>query len=168
MSAVEPAVLQRAPRAPGWWGMLLLVATEAALFALLLASYFDIRFQAEGAWPPDGIAPPNLLRPAAMTLLLMASSIPAYLAETSIRRGDRRRMLLCLAATMLLGAAFLGLQVWEYVDNLALFKPQTDAYGSLFYTVTGLHGCHVVVGLLLLAWAFVWGARGRFTAESHL
>lgn len=167
-TTAEPAVLRRAPRAPGWWGMLLLIATEAALFALLLVSYFDVRFQEPGAWPPDGIEAPKLLRPLIMTILLMASSVPAYLAETSIRRGNVRRMMICLAATMALGATFLALQVWEYVDNLARFRPQSDAYGSLFYTITGLHGCHVIIGLLLLSWAFFWGWRGRYSAERHL
>ena len=165
---VEPPVLRRAPRAPAWWGMLLLIATEAMLFALLLASYFDIRFQSDGPWPPVGIAEPKLLRPVIMTLLLMASSIPAYLAETSIRRGDAGRMRAFLGLTLVLGATFLGLQVWEYVDNLDKFRPQTDAYGSLFYTITGLHGLHVIAGLVLLSWALFWGFRGRYTAERHL
>ena len=47
-------------REPAWWGMLLLIATEAALFALLLASYFYVKFQSEGPWPPDGIADPKV------------------------------------------------------------------------------------------------------------
>src|ERR1044072_5417338 len=118
------SVAHRAPpltREPAWWGMLLLIATEAALFALLLASYFYVKFQTEGPWPPDGIADPKLGKPIAMTVLLMVSSIPAYLAERNAKRGDRRALVLALAATLALGAAFLALQIWEYTEKAKLF-----------------------------------------------
>ena len=158
----------RVPRAPAWWGMLFFITTEAVMFALLLVSYFDVHLTSKGAWTPDGVEEPRLLKPAIMTLLLMVSSVPAYLAETSIRRGDAARMRRYLAATFALGAAFLALQIWEYVERLGKLRPQDDAYGSLFYTITGLHGMHVIAGLLLLAWTFAWSLRGRFTAERHL
>ena len=60
-------------RPTGQWGMFLFVATEATFFATLLASYFYIRFTHGGAWPPDGIEDPKLLKPAIMTVLLIAS-----------------------------------------------------------------------------------------------
>jgi heme/copper-type cytochrome/quinol oxidase subunit 3 len=148
--------------------MLLLIATEAALFALLLASYFYTRFQTEGPWPPDGIADPKLGKPIVMTVLLMVSSIPAYLAERNARRGDQRGLVLALLSTLLLGSAFLALQIWEYTEKADLFTPRTNAYGSLFYTITGLHGAHVVAGLVLLLWTLAFALRGAFTAERHL
>jgi heme/copper-type cytochrome/quinol oxidase subunit 3 len=168
MTAVTYADTSAASRSPAWWGMLLLIATEATLFALLLVSYFYERFEAVGPWPPDGIAEPKLLVPAVMTALLMASSVPAYLADTSIRRGEVERLRLYLASTLVLGAAFLGLQAWEYSDELDVLRPQTNAYGSLFYTVTGLHGAHVIVGLFLLGWVLAWALRGRYGADRHL
>lgn len=158
----------RFPRDPGWWGMLLLIATEAALFAVLLASYFYIRFRDAGPWPPEGMADPSLLVPALMTVLLTASSVPAYLADRSVRRGDVERLQLYLGATLVLGACFLGLQAWEYSDKAGLFRPQTNTYGSLFYTITGLHGMHVVVGLVLLAWVLAWSFAGRYGRDRHL
>jgi len=155
-------------REPAWWGMLLLIATEAALFALLLASYFYTRFQTDGPWPPDGIADPELAKPIAMTLLLMISSFPAYLAERNARRGDQRGLVVALLATLILGSAFLALQIWEYTEKAKLFTPRTNAYGSLFYTITGLHGAHVIAGLVLLLWTLAFALRGAFTAERHL
>jgi heme/copper-type cytochrome/quinol oxidase subunit 3 len=148
--------------------MLLLIATEATIFALLLVSYFYDQIESTGPWPPDGIPEPKLLVPAVMTALLMASSVPTYLADASIRRGEVDRLRLYLASTLLLGAAFLALQAWEYSDKLDLFRPQTNAYGSFFYTITGLHGAHVIVGLLLLGWVLVWAFRGRYGADRHL
>jgi heme/copper-type cytochrome/quinol oxidase subunit 3 len=168
MTAVTYAEGSAASRSPVWWGMLLLIATEGTLFALLLVSYFYERFESVGPWPPDGIAEPKLLVPALMTTLLMASSVPAYLADTSIRRGEVDRLRLYLASTLVLGAAFLGLQAWEYSDKLGVFRPQTNTYGSLFYTITGLHGAHVIIGLLLLGWVLVWALRGRYGADRHL
>ncbi len=165
------SVAHRAPpltREPAWWGMLLLIATEAALFALLLASYFYTKFQTEGPWPPDGIADPKLAKPIVMTVLLMVSSIPAYLAERNARRGNQRGLVLALAATLVLGGAFLAMQVWEYTEKVDLFTPRTNAYGSLFYTVTGLHGCHVIVGLLILAWTQFFAWRGAYASENHV
>jgi heme/copper-type cytochrome/quinol oxidase subunit 3 len=165
------SVAHRAPpltREPAWWGMLLLIATEAALFALLLASYFYVKFQSEGSWPPDGIADPKLGKPIVMTVLLMVSSIPAYLAERNARRGDQRGLVLALAATLVLGGAFLAMQMWEYTEKAKLFTPHTNAYGSLFYTITGLHGVHVIAGLVLLLWTLAFALRGAFTAERHL
>jgi heme/copper-type cytochrome/quinol oxidase subunit 3 len=160
-------VAPTAAREPGWWGMVLLVATEATVFALLLASYFYLQSRTTGLWPPDGIARPKLLVPTLMTVLLMASSIPAALADRRAARGDRRGLVTALLATLVLGAAFLGLQAWEYVERARVFTPRTDAYGSLFYTITGLHGAHVAAGLLLLAWAAVLGLRGAFE-QQHL
>jgi cytochrome c oxidase subunit 3 len=157
----------RFPRSPAWWGMLLFITTEATLFALFLVSYFYLRFESVGPWPPSG-SDPKLLVPTVMTALIMASSVPAYLADTSIRRGEVDRLRFYLASTLVLGAAFLALQAIEYHDKLRSLRPQDDAYGSLFYTITGLHGAHVVAGLVLLLWTLAFALRGAFSAERHL
>jgi heme/copper-type cytochrome/quinol oxidase subunit 3 len=155
-------------RPTGWWGMLVVIATEGTLFAILLASYFYLRFKSPGPWPPDGLAEPKLLKPAVMTLLLMTSSVTVYAGELGIRAGNRRRLHLGIGLTFLLGLAFLILQGFEYHEKLRDLKPQTDAYGSLFYTITGLHGSHVIVGLLLLLWTQFFAWRGAYRAESHV
>jgi len=156
----------RFPRTPAWWGMLLLITTEATLFALLLVSYFYLRFEAPGSWPP-GESDPDLLVPTTMTALLMASSVPAYLADTSIRRGQLDRLRVYLVSTLVLGSAFLALQAFEYSRKLDELRPQSDAYGSLFFTITGLHGSHVAVGLVLLVWVLVWASLGRYDARNR-
>jgi heme/copper-type cytochrome/quinol oxidase subunit 3 len=155
-------------RPTGWWGMLLLIATEATLFAVLLSSYFYLRFQHPGDWPPDGIADPKLLKPAIMTLLLMASSVPVYLGERGIRRGDVRRLRIGIGLTFLLGLGFLILQGFEYREKLAEFRPSTNAYSSIFFTITGFHGAHVIAGLLLLLWTQFFAWRGAYRAERHV
>jgi heme/copper-type cytochrome/quinol oxidase subunit 3 len=148
--------------------MLLFIVTETALFVLLLASYFYVRAHSETGWPQAGAEDPKLLRPAVMTVLLMVSSIPAYLAEHSAKRGNDRRLLLSLGATFLLGAAFLALQAWEYTSELDRMSPHDSAYASLFYTVTSVHGAHVAVGLVLLTWTFAMALAGKFSPERNL
>jgi len=73
-----------------------------------------------------------------------------------------------LLVTFLMGATFLILQGSEYHTTLKEFTPRMDVYGSLFFTITGFHGLHVAVGLLMNLW-LQWNAwRGRFSAQRHL
>jgi heme/copper-type cytochrome/quinol oxidase subunit 3 len=168
--------LPREPRSPSgfrarpneWWGMLMLIATELTLFALLLFSYFFVRFKSAPPWPPDGIKDPKLLKPAVMTVILLASSGPIWWAERGIRLGRSYRLLAGFAGGFLLGAAFLTLQVFEYLEKVKESTPRTDAYSSLFYTITTLHGAHVLVGLLLIAWTWLRALRGRYTRARHV
>ena len=152
----------------GWWGMVLLIATEATLFAILLASYFYLRFETTGGWPPDGIADPKLLRALVMTVLLGSSSLFVHAAEAGIRRGSQRALVFGLAAGFSLGLAFFGLQVWETVVLAREFTPRTDAYGSIFFTIAGAHAAHLVAGLLLVAWIQVRAWFGAYTPRRHL
>jgi heme/copper-type cytochrome/quinol oxidase subunit 3 len=173
MSAAPSDLTVRATASPraasnGWWGMLLLVATEATLFAVFIASYFYLRFKTEGGWPPDEINDPKLTRPLIMTAGLLSSSVPMYLAESGIRRGNQRRLKWGLAISFLLGAGFLTLQGWEYAQTEKEFTPRTNAYGSLFYTITGAHGPHVLAGLVLLGWTLSRAVRGAFSIRRHL
>jgi len=71
-----------------------------------------------------------------------------------------------LAATFMLGATFLFIQINEYIH--IGFAPHTNAFGSVFYGLTGLHGAHVTVGLILLAFANIRAWRGHFSKEPKL
>ena len=84
------------------------------------------------------------------------------------RKGNREAMKMGLAMTWLLGATFLFIQINEYV-HLG-FSARDGAFGSIFYGLTGLHGAHVFVGLLLLSFANIRAWRGHFgtKAEDHL
>jgi heme/copper-type cytochrome/quinol oxidase subunit 3 len=164
---VPAAALPVAPqgsRASGWYGLVFLVATEGALFVYLLFSYFFLASQAPGAWPPSG-APP-ILSAAVNTLILLASSVTAFWAQRGIEKGSTARLIIGLALSLILGAVFAGVQVHDWMHKP--FNPATDAYGSLFYTITGVHIAHVAVGLFILACLILWAAMGRFSAERHL
>jgi cytochrome c oxidase subunit III len=153
-------------KAPAWWGMVLLIFTEATLFAILLTSYFFIRFRSGQVWPPDGIDRPKLFLVLIMTPILLLSSGPMHWAEIGIKKGRLGQLKLGLLLTFSMGATFLVLQGVEYHSILTEeFTPKTDAYGSLFFTITGFHGLHVAVGLLLNLWLQVHAWRGRFSAD---
>src|SRR5436309_1422140 len=98
-----------------------------------------------------------------------SSGLPVHIADRAIRRGNQRLLRMGLLAGFLLGATFLGMQVLvEYPKVLAEFHPSTNAYGSLFFTITGFHGFHVVVGLLISLWTQMRARQGAFDEHRHV
>jgi heme/copper-type cytochrome/quinol oxidase subunit 3 len=157
------------PRSLAWWGMVWLILTESVLFATLILAYFFLRFRGSASWPPGDIEKPTLALPLVMSAILWSSSLPVHLAERGIRRGSQRALRFGLAAGWILGAVFLAMQLgMEYPEKLSEFKPTTNAYGSLFFTITGFHATHVVVGLGVSLWVQVRAWLGAFDEERHV
>jgi heme/copper-type cytochrome/quinol oxidase subunit 3 len=157
------------PRSVSWWGMTLLIATEATLFALLIVSYWYLRFRNGPVWPPNGIEAPSLKLPLIMSAILWASSAPVHWADRGIRNGNQRRLRLGLLAGFLLGLTFLILQVAvEYPPALKMHPPSSGVYGTLFFSLTGLHGIHVLVGLLISVWVQARAWQGAFDRHRHV
>jgi cytochrome c oxidase subunit III len=150
-------------------GILLFIVSEVMLFGAFFASYFFLRVvAAEGQpWPPEGFELPVAVA-GVNTAILVSSSFTVHWALESVRRENRRGLILGLAATFLLGATFLFIQINEYLH--IGFSARDDAFGSIFYGLTGLHGAHVTVGLILLAFANIRAWRGHFgpAAKDHL
>ena len=152
-----------------WWGMVLLIATEATLFGILILSYWYLRFRSGPVWPPQGIGAPELKLPLIMSAILWSSSIPVHLAERGIRKGRQGRLRIGLLMGFLLGLAFLILQIAvEYPKQLKISPPSSGAYGTMFFSLTGLHGMHVAVGLLISLWVQVRAWRGAFSETRHV
>lgn len=148
----------------GWWGMVWVVATEASLFGYLLFGYFYIAAQHPGAWPPGGMRP-ELALPIGGTIVLLAGSATMWWGERGIRRGRSGQLLAGLGLSILLALAFVGLEGVEW--SRKAFTPQSDVYGSLYFTITGFHLLHVLVGALMLAALFVWTMLGCFGERRH-
>ena len=135
------------------------------LFGSFFASYFFLRVVANvGPWPPDGLELPKAVA-GVNTAILISSSFTVHWALESIRRGNRRGLVMGLAATWLLGFTFLFIQLNEYV-HLG-FSARDTSFGTIFYGLTGLHGAHVAVGLTLLMFTTIRAFRGHFTPEQH-
>jgi cytochrome c oxidase subunit III len=148
------------PRAQvGWWGMVIFLLNEGALFASLIASYFYLGVE-NRFWPPAGTPKPALELPLIMTAVLLSSSVACYIAERAHEHGRPIKYRIGTLVTMLLGVMFLAIQAREYHDKLKHAGPTEHAYESIFFTITGLHGAHVAFGLLFLAWALLREWRG--------
>jgi heme/copper-type cytochrome/quinol oxidase subunit 3 len=142
---------QRRTLPSGWWGVALLVATEVTLFGCLIATYFYLRFNSP-TWPPAGTPKPSVTLPLAFTGMLVASTLPVFAADRSAGRSRRIAALSLLAAAAAVQAAYLGLQIHLFVDDINKFSPRDSAYGSIYFTLLGVHHAHVAVGLALDAW----------------
>lgn len=147
-----------------WWGMAFLILTEGSLFAYLFFSYFYLASQNAGHWLPDG--PPDLMNSSISTALLLSSSGIAWWAERGIARGSRGRLAIGLATTIVAGVVFLALQGHEWTTRP--YSLSSSPYSSLYFVITGFHGAHVIVGLLMLGALLGWTAMGRFSKDWHL
>ncbi len=157
-SRIDPTVL----------GILLFILSEIMLFGAFFAAYFFLRVVVDPvAWPPQGIHLPVLIA-GINTAVLVSSSFTIHYALEAIKRGNHAGLKLGLTLTWLLGATFLFIQINEYIH--IGFTPRDGAFGSIFFSLTGLHGAHVFVGLLLITFATIRAYRGHFGPEqkNHL
>lgn len=144
--------------AAGWWGVLALIVTEGSLFGYLLFAYFYLASQTEQDWPPEGL--PSLLMPAINTVILLASSVCVWASEHCIRQRQMRWSIAAMVLAIALGACFVVIQLIEW--NIKTYDMTSNLYGSLYFTITGFHLCHVVIGLLVLLFLLVWTSLGYF------
>ena len=151
-------------RSIAWWGMAVLIMTEAMIFATLLSSYVYVR-AASKEWPLGDIEPPELTVIWLFTAILLGSSGPMFFAEHGIRKGNQMRLRLGLALVTVMGLTFFGYLIYEYQE--LEFGIRENAYASLFYTIIGLHGAHVAGGLLMIGMLQIKAWMGKFSAERH-
>ncbi|GCE48459.1 cytochrome c oxidase subunit 3 [Thermosporothrix hazakensis] len=156
-----------------WWGMIFFIASEALIFANLIAAYLYLEVRGlqlgdpQFVWLVNGEHLP-WQKPIIATAILLFSSFPAIWARKSILKGNRKGLILGLIGTILLGVIFLGFQVFEYSELYSEgFTMQTKAFGSAFFTLTGFHGLHVTIGVLFLLICLIRSIRGDFTAKKH-
>ena len=146
-------------------GMLLFIASEVMLFGSFFTIYFFARVVAGPAeWPPPPFHLPVFVA-GVNTAILVTSSFTMHWSLQAIKRGNRAGMQAGLVLTVALGLTFLLTQILEY--SRIGFTPHTDAFGSVFFGLTGLHGAHVAVGLSLLLMVIIRGFRGHYSPENH-
>jgi cytochrome c oxidase subunit 3/cytochrome o ubiquinol oxidase subunit 3 len=130
-------------------GMWVFLSSECLLFGALISTYLLLHDKSvSGPTPADVFDIPFT---SVSSFVLLMSSLTMVLAVSAITRGDESRNRLWLTTTALLGAIFIGGQVYEftsfYREGLGY---TTNIFGSAFYTLTGFHGIHVTVGILML------------------
>ncbi|HEX5224760.1 MAG TPA: heme-copper oxidase subunit III [Solirubrobacteraceae bacterium] len=153
-SRVEPQLL----------GMLLFIISEVMIFGAFFTAYFFIRVAQGDPWPATGTKLPVDVA-GVNTAILVSSSFTIHWAQTSIKNGNRFGLKAGMLTTFLLGATFLFVQINEYA-NIG-FAPQDGAQETIFYSLTGLHGAHVFIGLCLLLFVTVRAFRGHYSPEEH-
>jgi cytochrome c oxidase subunit 3 len=145
-------------------GMLLFIISEVMVFGAFFTAYFFIRVVAGDPWPAEGMELPKLIA-GVNTAILLSSSFTMHWALESVKSDNRLGLQAGMLTTFLLGSTFLFIQINEYVH--VGFAPQDSAQGTIFYSLTGLHGAHVFIGLTLLAMVTVRAFRGHFSAAEH-
>ncbi len=138
-------------RPNGWWGMVLFVAGEATLFAMLFATYFYLRLQ-DPHWPPHGIDKPPVLVPVLLTAALALTSVAMQRAWTAARTAHRVSAWRWLAVAGVVQCGYLIWQLHDFVDQLHTMPPSQSAYSSIYFTLLGIDHAHVALGLLLTTW----------------
>ncbi len=145
-------------------GMLLFIISEVMVFGAFFTAYFFIRIAQGAQWPAPGTQIPELVA-GVNTAILVSSSFTLHWAQASIKKGNRFGLKAGILLTFLLGCTFLFIQINEYA-NIG-FAPQDHAQQTIFYSLTGLHGAHVFIGLCLLLAVTIRSFRGHYSPESH-
>jgi cytochrome c oxidase subunit III len=107
--------------------------------------------------------------PTINTALLLSSGVTLTIAHHALRENHRSRTIAFMWVTVLLGATFVGVQAYEYFHAYTELnlKLSSGAYGSTFFMLTGFHGFHVIVGMLMLLFITLRLMKGHFTPERH-
>ncbi len=163
-------------------GMWIFIASEIMFFSAIIGTSLALRARAS-YWPTPGVdSPLDINLTAVNTFMLITSSFTMVQALKGVQRGNLRLFRGALLATLLLGIAFVSIQVFEYnrllfVEHLTPWmnptylpdKTYLGTFGTAFYMQTGFHGAHVTAGLFGLGYLNVkaWRRKDWFTPQSH-
>ncbi len=123
-----------------WWGTLGMIAIEGTVFALSIATYFYFRSHS-AVWPMS-MAPPDLLWGTLNTAILLVSAAPNHLAKKAAEAHDVGGVRLWLCVGIAFGAAFIAVRVMEFAGLNVRWD--SNAYGSIVWTLMGFHTAHLV------------------------
>jgi cytochrome c oxidase subunit III len=144
-------------------GMFALIAAESSIFVIFVVAYlFYVGKSLTGPVPKD-----VLHLPVFNTVCLLSSSLTIHFAVNAIRRGDLRSFRNWWFGTIALGATFLygTAREWYHLIFKERLTIHTNLFGTTFYSLVGLHGFHVIVGLILLSTVLVFTLLGHVRRE---
>lgn len=152
---------------PGKIGMWLFLVTDAMSFSGFLIAYAILRATKE--WPTPAKALGGVGLSGFMTFLLICSSVSMVLTIDACKHKDRQGMLNWLLFTIVGGASFLGIQMFEYhhlITELGMsfnsYAHGTSLFASTFFSITGFHGLHVLSGVIYLIVMYIKARNGDF------
>jgi cytochrome c oxidase subunit I+III len=134
----------------GWWGMLVLLISDAAVIASFAFAYLFLWTAHPGIWPPDGSQLPGLLRPALISALVIAAYVLFELVDRLNQQDRPGAASLCLAgsAVLVLGAVVAG---WSWLHALGIDATR-HSYGAAVWTLLGYMGLHLIFGAGMALW----------------
>lgn len=162
---VPPEVPPERTLSPAQWGMVSFLTSEVALFSTLIVTYiYYLGKDIVGPTPAEAL---SLTVVPYTTACLLGSSGTIHLAESRLKRGSRGGFIRWWAATIILGALFLGGTGIEWHDLIVGHQLTIgrNLFGTTFYTLVGLHALHVTGGVVLLSLVFGLALRRRVTTE---
>ncbi len=158
---------------PGKIGMWIFLATDGLSFSGFLLAYAYFRATSM-EWPNPVEALGGVGLSGFMTFILICSSVSMVLSIDSCKRKDREGMLRWLLMTIIGGAIFLGIQVYEYSHliahkgmTLATYAHGNNLFSSTFFSITGFHGLHVLTGVCYLLVMYKLAYEGNFDNGNH-
>ena len=171
-------------------GMWVFLGSEVMFFTALIGTYIILRFGVTDPWAAPA-AVLNVPLTAFNTFLLICSSVSMVKAFAAIADGNQKKLQFWLLMTILGGAMFVGVQVYEYVtllghgftpagfregselaelaaaDPLKYGLATAGLYGSTFFTMTGFHGFHVTCGVICMTWVYLKARGGGYTQQDY-
>ncbi|MEM8885161.1 MAG: cytochrome c oxidase subunit 3 [Planctomycetota bacterium] len=164
----------------GKFAMWLFLASDAMGFMGLIGAYMVLRISSDN-WMDNALDPAfGIPLTAFMTFLLIVSSVTMVKALSAIQRGNQKGLLFWLGLTILGGAAFLGMQVYEwqlFINGMIDLREKAGltgvanqgmtGYQQTFFTLTGFHGLHVLSGVIYLCCIWIRAKQGAYSAENH-
>lgn len=148
-------------------GMWVFLGSEVMFFTALIGAYIILRVGHPTAFKAPGeVLAVNIT--AVNTFLLICSSVTMVKAFAAVQDGLIDKLKMWLVATVVIGATFVGVQVYEYRELMHKgFVPSEGVYGSTFYVMTGFHGFHVTIGVICLIFVAWKAFQGKYSSTDH-
>ncbi len=150
-------------------GFLLALISDCVLFSSFVFAYLYLRNSGQG-WPPPGIPRLDVPFAAWNSVLLFGSGATMHYALENYKHNNFIKYMWFLIATIVLGAGFLGGQGYEYTNlivNHHITWSGSGIFGASFFTLTGMHGFHVFVGVIFLTVLLMQSAAGVYTKDKY-
>jgi len=145
------------------FAMWLFLGSEVMFFTVLIAAFVFIRIA-----HPEEHNVLNIPLTSLNTFMLLTSSFTVVRSLAALEEGNQTKFLRSIALTIILGTAFLSIQAFEY-NNLSQegLTLSSGPFGMAFFTLTGFHGTHVLIGIIWAIKVFWNGFNGKYTKEDH-
>lgn len=143
-------------------GMPIFIISEAFIFLTFFIAYWFSRLQMGDAWPPPGTPHIDYTLPIIMTVILVTSSFMIHIAENKLKEKDEAGFRTYLIITIILALVFVGCTFYEYHHLLGEgFNPGTNIYSTAFYSITGFHCSHVIIGASIFIAVLIPAMSGK-------